>query len=147
MPLSVSLCFCVCLFAFFVCFVACVADTLNLLYTDTWAGLTTSACSLSFFLVHLAKRAWLKARDRRGTFFSRACTPLTKSKEKERLLAVYGSAATQAVCFVVSRCLKFVSTSSLLLGCVSYEMIWIRICDPSSLGSCSISGAEESLSR
>lgn len=22
----------------FVCFVACIADTLNLLYTDTWAG-------------------------------------------------------------------------------------------------------------
>ena len=36
-------------------------------------------------------RAWLKARDGRGTL-ARACTPLTKSEEKERLLAVQGNA-------------------------------------------------------
>ena len=35
---------------------------------------------LSFFVVRRAKRAWLKARDGRGTL-SRACTPLAKSKE------------------------------------------------------------------
>ena len=34
-------------------------------------------------------RARLMARDGRGTPSFRACTPLTKPEEKERLLAVY----------------------------------------------------------
>ena len=35
-------------------------------------------------------RAWLNARDERGTTtLARACTPLTKAVEKERLFAVY----------------------------------------------------------
>ena len=36
-------------------------------------------------------RAWQKARDGRGTL-ARACTSLTKSEEKERLLTVKGNA-------------------------------------------------------
>ena len=55
MSLSVSLCFCVCSFAFFVCFVDCVADTVNLLCTIHGPA-RLRAASL-FFLVHRAKRA------------------------------------------------------------------------------------------